>query len=170
MSFTLREATITDVPALAALHVETFNETYGSNPNGPKYALREYQWQRAFLEKNTSWFCYVIEDGEGKLVGFAKGQTYQHPYHVQFAGELNKLYLLRSHHKMGLGKKLLCTVARAFINRGIVSMLLFGHANNPSNGFYERMGGDKLYAKDGEFHGGYGWKDLQKLVIHCKAV
>jgi len=26
-----------------------------------------------------------------------------------------------------------------------------------------RMGGEKLFAKNGEFHGGYGWKGLQRL-------
>ena len=43
-------------------------------------------------------------------------------------------------------------------------MLLFGDASSPSNGFYEHMGGEKLCAKNGDFHGGYGWHDLRKLI------
>jgi hypothetical protein len=58
-------------------------------------------------------------------------------------------------------------VARRFLERGITSMLLFGEARNPSNGFYERLGGEKLFSKTGEFHGGYGWRDLRKLVSVC---
>jgi len=27
-----------------------------------------------------------------------------------------------------------------------------------------------LFAKNGEFHGGYGWTDLKKLVANCKNV
>lgn len=72
---------------------------------------------------------------------------------------------------MGLGKQLLCKVANEFIQRGMNSMLLFGDANNPSNKFYEQMGAEKLFAKDGNFSGGYGWTDLQKLATtNCTAV
>lgn len=165
-SFKIREATDADVPALAALHVATFNETHGAF-NSPTLQTRLWQWQQIFENKDDSWFCFVIEkEGEG-LIGFAKGQPYDHTDLPGFAGELNKIYLLRAYHKTGLGRQLLCRVAHEFINRGILSMLLFGDKDNPSNGFYERMGAEKLFAKNGEFHGGYGWKDLQKLIADC---
>jgi hypothetical protein len=48
-------------------------------------------------------------------------------------------------------------------------MLLFGDAGNPSNRFYEALGADKLFASNGEFHGGYGWRDLQRLASFCPA-
>ena len=162
-SFKIREATINDVSALATLHVETFNETHGMHPNAPTYELREYQWQKAFQE-DQNWFCFVIESKNGRLIGFAKGQPYNHVDHKEFSGELNKIYLLRKYHKLGLGRQLVCKVANEFLRRAINSMLLFGDANNPSNQFYERMGAIKLFAKNGEFHGGYGWTDLSKLV------
>ena len=47
---------------------------------------------------------------------------------------------------------------------GANSMNLFGDARNPSNGFYERMGAERTYAENGDFHGGYGWRDLGKLL------
>lgn len=166
-SFKIREATINDVLALAALHVKTFSETHGEYPNCPTYELREYQWQKAFQEKDDSWFCFVIEE-KAQLIGFAKGQSYNHPVHAEFLGELNKIYLLRAYHHLGLGRQLVCKVANEFIRRGINSMLLFGDANNPSNQFYERMGAEKLFTEHGEFHGGYGWRDLQKFTVnHC---
>ncbi|MBC7872390.1 MAG: hypothetical protein H7Y01_00265 [Ferruginibacter sp.] len=37
-------------------------------------------------------------------------------------------------------------------------------AQNPSCGFHEASGGERLYAKNGEFHGGYCWRDLNKLA------
>ena len=46
-------------------------------------------------------------------------------------------------------------------------MLLFGDAANPSNGFYEAFGAVRLYDDTGEFHGGYGWRDLGELVARC---
>ena len=42
-SFLIRESVPSDVPALAALHVKTFNETHGEFPGSPTYELREYQ-------------------------------------------------------------------------------------------------------------------------------
>jgi hypothetical protein len=46
-------------------------------------------------------------------------------------------------------------------------MLLFGEARNPSNGFYEALGAERLFAANGDFHGGYGWRDLRKLASVC---
>jgi L-amino acid N-acyltransferase YncA len=168
-SFKIREATSADVPALAALHVTSFNETHGSF-NAPTTETRGWQWQKAFQEKDDSWFCLVIEKEDEGLIGFAKGQPYNHADHSEFSGELNKIYLLYKYQKLGLGRQLVCKVANEFIERGITSMLLFGDANNPSNKFYEQMGAEKLFAKNGEFHGGFGWIDLQKLVANCKNV
>jgi ribosomal protein S18 acetylase RimI-like enzyme len=155
------------VPALAALHVTTFNETHGSF-NAPTFETRKWQWQKAFESKDDSWFCFLVEKQVDDLIGFAKGQPYRHGDHPDFLGELNKIYLLREYHKLGLGRQLLCKVANEFLQRGVYSMLLFGDANNPSNKFYEKMGAEKLFAKNGEFHGGYGWTDLQKLAANCR--
>ena len=163
-SFTIREATPADVSALAELHVTTFNETHGP---GPTLEVRKSQWEKAFQHKDKDWFCFVIQDQNAELVGFAKGQPYDRLDIPGFSGELNKIYILRNYQKLGLGRKLTCKVASEFAKRGILSMLLFGDANNPSNGFYEKMGAEKLFTKKGEFHGGYGWKDLQKLIAKC---
>ena len=81
-----------------------------------------------------------------------------------YSGELNKIYLLRRVQRQGLGRLLLEAVARRFIERGITSMLLFGDAASPSDGFYEAFGAARLYGDAGEFHGAYGWTDLRSLV------
>src|SRR5262245_57459702 len=134
----IREAGPADVPALAALHVTTFNETHAPVlRNGPTFHVREGQWRRAFQTADGTWFCFVAEDPTGRLIGFAKGLPYSHPDQPDYAGELNKIYLLREFHRRGLGRRLLGHVARRFLERGIASMLLFGDARNPSNGFYE---------------------------------
>lgn len=46
-------------------------------------------------------------------------------------------------------------------------MLLFGDAANPSNGFYEAFGAERLFSASGEFNGGYGWRDLATLISQC---
>jgi hypothetical protein len=63
---------------------------------------------------------------------------------------------------------LLCVVARRFVERCVTSMLLFGDANNPSNGFYEALGAERLISARGDFQGGYGWPDLCTLITRCE--
>lgn len=168
-SLIIREATVSDIPALATLHVITFNETHGAF-NSPTIATRKWQWENIFQNKNNTWFCLVLEKEKEGLIGFAKGQLYNHAEHSEFLGELNKIYILRKYQRLGLGRKIICKVANKFIQRGINSMLLFGDANNSSNKFYEQMGAEKLFAKNGEFHGGYGWNDLQNLIANCNNI
>jgi len=163
-SFHIRHANINDVSALASLHVETFNETHG---NSPSYETRQRQWQNILHSKADSFFCFLIEDDKMNLIGFAKGQIYNHADQSEYAGELNKIYILKKYQKLGLGRQLICKVAHEFYHRGILSFLLFGDANNPSNKFYEIMGAEKLFAKNGDFHGGYGWKKIEELLSIC---
>jgi ribosomal protein S18 acetylase RimI-like enzyme len=167
MSFQIREANPDDIPALARLHVQTFNEAHrGGRSGGPSYALRERQWREAFTVADGSWFCFVVDDEAGDLVGFAKGTPHDGGV-PGFVGELNKIYVLRRFHRQGIGRLLVCNVARRFLERGVTSMLLFGEATNPSNGFYEALGAERLYSESGEFHGGYGWRDLSLLGAKC---
>ena len=169
MPFHLRDATEADVPALAALHVQTFTETHrGGRSGGPSYELRERQWREKLSVADGSSFCFVIEGDAGELVGFANG-TPDDGGVDGFSGRLNKIYVLRRHHRQGLGRLLLCNVARRFLQRGVTSMLLFGEASNPSNGFYEKFGAERLYGEAGEFHGAYGWRDLHSLAAMCDA-
>ena len=86
-----------------------------------------------------------------------------------FAGELNKIYLLRDYQRQGLGRRLVGHVARRFLSQGIASMVLFGEARNPSCGFWDRLGGERLYAANREFHGAYGWRDLRSLASKCSS-
>ena len=147
LAFRIREVNEADIPALARLHVHTFNETHrGGQPGGPSSALREHQWREVFERQDGSWFCYVIEDDRSEFVGFAK--AIRHNDGVPgYAGELNKIDLLRRVQRQGLGRLLLCTVARRFLERGITSMLLFGDAASPANGFYEAFGAERLLSE-----------------------
>ena len=167
MEYRIREACEDDVPALAGLHVETFNETHRrGRSGGPSYALREGQWREAFERADGSWFCFVAEDESGELIGFAKGRPHDGGV-PGFGGELNKIYLLRRVQRQGLGRLLLCAVANRFLARGVTSMLLFGEADLPANKFYEAFGAERLYDANREFHGGYGWRDLRPLAALC---
>jgi ribosomal protein S18 acetylase RimI-like enzyme len=166
-SFLIREATPEDISVLAALHVKTWNETYWNVRNPPTYGIREQQWREQFKVMDASWFCFVVENRKGELVGFAKGKAYNHSDLPDYSGELSKIYLLRQYQRLGLGRRLVGHVARRFMSLGINTMVLFGTPQNPSCAFHEALGGERLFAQNGEFHGGYGWRDLRMLASSC---
>jgi GNAT superfamily N-acetyltransferase len=165
-SLIIRQATSADIPKLAALHVKTWSDTYRRSKYKPTYALREQQWRQLFSAPAESWFCFVVENKKGELIGFAKANDYRGDL-PGFSGELNKIYLLREYQRLGLGRNLVGHVARKFIDKGISTMVLFSTPQNPSCYFFEKLEGERLTGKNGEFHGGYGWKDLGRLAKIC---
>jgi GNAT superfamily N-acetyltransferase len=162
-TFRLRQAVASDVPAIARLHVDTFTEAHRHGiPGGPSYELREQQWREEFNRNDDRRFCFVIEDERGELVGFAKGVPHSGGV-PGYAGELNKIYVLKRVQRRGIGRQLLLAVVTRFRGQGVHSMVLFGDARSPANGFYEAHGAERIYSDRGEFHGGYGWTDLSKI-------
>ena len=166
-SLNIREATRGDIPALAVLHVKTWSDTYGAVVRPATYQLRERQWRESFERTDGSWFCFVVENRDRQLVGFAKGKAYASDELPGYSGQLDKIYLLREYQRLGLGRRLVGHVARRFLDQGISAMVLFGTPQNPSCAFHEALGGERLFAKNGEFHGGYAWRDLRQLASAC---
>src|SRR5690606_18336981 len=83
-----RDAVAADIPALAELHVTTWNATYRT-ARGPGIATRTRQWTEVFAGEQRRDFVLVLEDRHGRLIGF----TYGRPGHGEFEGELSKIYL-----------------------------------------------------------------------------
>lgn len=164
---TIRPATADDIPALAHVHVKAWNDTYWYVRKPPTYETREYQWKEQFKVDNESWFCFVVENSKGQLIGFATGKPYSSSELPDYAGELNKIYLLQEYQRLGIGRRLVGHVVREFLRRGIHSMVLFGEPSNPSIAFHTAMHGERLLAKNGDFDGGFAWDDLEKLAAIC---
>lgn len=162
--FVIREATTDDVKNLAALHVQTWNETYWNVKKKPSLKTRLAQWEELLKQADDKQFCFLVINPEQELVGFAYGKQYAHNDLPAYRGELNKIYLLSTYQHLGLGRKLMGKVAERFTSMGIDNMVLFGSARNPSCRFHELMGGRRLYAANGEFNGGYAWDDLTVIT------
>jgi ribosomal protein S18 acetylase RimI-like enzyme len=158
-SITFRDAVATDIPALAELHVTTWNATYGTT-RGPTIATRTAQWNQVFAKENRRDFVLVLEDRNGRLIGFTWGK----PHDGELAGELSKIYLRWEYHGLGLGRRMMAETARRFMERGIQSFILFAELSNPTLGFYDRMGGERLLDDRGQFGGAYGWRDVTTLM------
>jgi len=158
-SITFRDAVGADIPALAELHVTTWNATYNT-ARGPTIATRIWQWNQVFAKENRRDFVLVLEDRTGRLIGFTWGR----PHEGEFEGELSKIYLRWEYHGLGLGRRMMAETARRFLERGIHSFILFAELSNPTLGFYDRMRGERLLDDRGQFGGAYGWRDVRTLV------
>ena len=158
-SIIIRDAIESDIPALAELHVTTWNATYRTT-RGPTVATRVRQWTEVFNKQPRLDFVVVLEDRNGRLIGFAAGK----PDYGEFAGQLSKIYLRWEYHRLGLGRRLMAETARRFLDRGIESFILFAERSNPTIGFYDHMGGERLVDERGLFTGAYAWRDVRTLV------
>jgi ribosomal protein S18 acetylase RimI-like enzyme len=161
-SLVVRDATPEDIPALAALHATTWAETHRVR-HPPTRQLREQQWRDRFAVVDGSWFCLVVANRQGELVGFAEARHYSSGDLPGYAGQLSKIYFRRDYQRLGLGRRLVAAVVQRFLESGITSMVLFSTPQNPSCAFFEALRGERLFAPNGEFHGGYGWRDLRRL-------
>lgn len=156
----IREASEDDIPALARLHVTTWNATYAPfGARGPGVGVRQRQWEQAFATRDAAWMCLVIERPDGELVGFAQCNRSDNP---DYAGELRRMHLLRDYQRLGLGRRLIGRVARRFLANGITSMWLSGDARNPSAKAWVALGAVKC--DDDPGNGNYGWKDITALA------
>lgn len=158
-SIIFRDAVAAEIPALAELHVTTWNATYNTT-RGPTIATRTWQWQQVFAKEERRDFVLVLENQNGQLIGFTWGK----PYEGEFEGELSKIYLRWEYHGLGLGRRMMAETARRFLERGIHSFILFAELSNPTLGFYDRMGGERLLDDRGQFGGAYGWRDVRTLI------
>ncbi|MEO6221679.1 MAG: GNAT family N-acetyltransferase [Vicinamibacterales bacterium] len=158
-SIIFRDAVAADIPALAQLHVTTWNATYNTS-RGPTIATRTWQWNQVFEKENRRDFVLVLEDRHGRLIGFTWGK----PHEGEFDGELSKIYLRWEYHGLGLGRRMMSETARRFLERGIHSFVLFAELSNPTLGFYDHMGGERLRDDRGQFTGAYAWRDARALI------
>ena len=170
---TIREATIEDAPAIARVHVDSWHTTYkGIVPQRIidrfTYEAREGLWRGILGSENDS-FVYVAEEG-GQVVGFACGgpaREYEAPNH---AGQLYSIYILQEHQGRGIGRRLFDAVVRELARLGLHSMAVWVIADNPACGFYEAMGGRKVYERQEPADEvmldeiGYGWDDIRPLA------
>ena len=158
-SITFRDAVARDIPALAELHVTTWNATYNTS-RGPTIETRIWQWNQVFAKEHRRDFILVLEDRDGRLIGFTWGV----PREGEFQGELSKIYLRWEYHGTGLGRRMMAETARRFAERNIQSFILFAELSNPTLGFYDHMGGERLLDERGQFTGSYGWRDVRALM------
>ncbi len=168
---TIRDATLEDAAAIAAVHLASWKTTYpGIIPQEYIDGLRVEKgiadWQaRLSGEKRPT--VLVAEDDCG-IFGFAAGGAIMHPVEG-YDSELGAIYLLASRQGKGAGAALVRRVARDLRQRGFGSMAVWVLRGNPACAFYQRLGGVQVAEQTIEIGGkplpeiAYGWPDIGML-------
>jgi ribosomal protein S18 acetylase RimI-like enzyme len=177
--FRLRGAIPSDAPALGALHVASWRETYaGILPDellaGLSVDARAAMWARVIddPEANAGTAVFVAEDRE-RLIGFGScgRQRDEALARSGFSGEIGAIYIMRSHQGLGIGRSLMSRLARALLEADRRAATLWVLRENLiARNFYERLGGSVVGEKEEEtpeailVELAYGWEDLSALV------
>jgi GNAT superfamily N-acetyltransferase len=169
---TIRTATEADIPAIARVHVESWQWAYrGMLPqaylDGLSHQKHVERHQR--LWHNLGSFRLVAELADAGIVGFLHGgrERTSDPDHI---GEIYAVYLLENHHRLGLGTALIRAWATELRRSGINSALVWAlAANHRAAAFYQKCGAKKLRDQPLDIAGvtvseiAWGWDDLRPL-------
>jgi len=140
----IRPATLADAPGIAAVHVESWRETYvglvaQDYLDSLSVEKRTERWVNSLSQKEETVF---VAEADKKIVGFISGGNPQMP-ELGFDAELYALYLLKSHQKKGFGMELFESFHRAMTRQKNENFYLWVIDKNPATNFYRRMGGSK---------------------------
>ena len=175
MEIRIRRATSEDVRGIARVHVDSWRSSYaGVVPreilSGLSYRERQTLWDDILNPPRPGTCCFVAETRQAEIVGFACGGPEREGGEA-YKGEIYSIYLLEEYQRRGLGRSLLLSVARRFLDDCINSMLLWVFEENHSaRQFYESLGGEQIRRKELKIGGAdlvevaYGWRDITSFV------
>jgi ribosomal protein S18 acetylase RimI-like enzyme len=176
---TLRPATLEDAPALGAVHVAAWRETYAGILSDKMLVSLSVQsraaiWKQVLQDPAAHGEAEIfVADAKDCIAGFGAccRQRDKDLERAGFTGEISALYVLRSHQRQGLGASLIGLMAEALGKRGHQAAGLWVLRDNiDARKFYEWLGGiivgeqeeQRPDAKFIEF--AYGWKKLSRLI------
>jgi ribosomal protein S18 acetylase RimI-like enzyme len=170
----VRPAIPDDAEGIAMVHVKSWQEAYvGLLPqatlDGLSVTARMRWWSGQLQETRNDRWTFVAIDPVSGIVGFVGGT---HPPLIMFgpAFKIPVLYVLRSHLRRGLGRKLMHALGNAMTQYGPGDVALWSLASNqPARAFYEAVGGRLFAVLTERDHGraplaGYRWRSAAELA------
>jgi ribosomal protein S18 acetylase RimI-like enzyme len=175
MAFIIRPGKLEDAAGIALVHVESWKSTYrGIVPESYLAALdaesRTAMWKGQLVSDDSS--IFVAEDESG-IVGFAASGRLRESV-GSYDAELYAIYLLRARQRQGVGRMLTHALAGSLRARGYKSMLVWVLEQNPSVGFYKKLGGIQVAEKSVEIGGtllpevAFGWPNIDRLMLELE--
>jgi len=164
----IRAATEDDVPQIAQVHVEAWQESFkGIAPEEYLGSLSVERRRDVFAERlsNPTYSLLVADEPNRGVVGFIDFGTPEFE-NYGYEARVYSFYLLKEFQRLGLGARLFEMCRRAMRDAGYGSMCLDTLEMSPYRKFYEKHGG-KIVARDCHKLGDveyptviYGWEEL----------
>jgi GNAT superfamily N-acetyltransferase len=170
----IRPGTIDDITEVSKAYAESWKSTYvGLVPESFLKGMTPEAAAQIFadsLKPNSySYFFYVAETPEGRIVGFADGGK-ERSNPESGMGELYAIYLLKEFQGQGVGWQLFQAAVQSLLRSGMTNMIVWVLEQSPYRKFYESMGGKlepgikRLDVVDQQIRlVPYRWNDLKKL-------
>ena len=171
----VRPAIPDDAEGIAKVHVKGWQEAYvGQLPqhvlDRQSVPARLRMWSGLLQESPASRWTFVAIDPAAGIVGFVGGVRAQ-PTMYGAAFKVPVLYVLHTHLRRGLGRKLMHALGEAMAGQGAGAVALWSLASNQSaRAFYERIGGrlaSVLVERDRDGRlvlAGYRWRSAAELA------
>ncbi|MBN2548530.1 MAG: GNAT family N-acetyltransferase [Anaerolineales bacterium] len=172
----IRFPTLDDCAQIAEIQVDSYRSAYASMLPAEylanfTYEEQEQDWRNLLSDENRD-ILLVAEIGNGILAGYALGCP---GVILEYAleSELVALHVRKSHHRQGVGQRLIAAMAAELHRHGCISMLLWTLEGNSARQMYEKLGGVLVGKKpwDGNqdfglevYEVAYGWPDITKLL------
>ena len=168
----LRIAEARDASGIAAVHIDTWRDTYAGV--FPVEVFRRMtqrrigaQWAHALAARTET--VIVADHADAGIVGFgscgrAKGVD------LPYRGEVYTLYVHPDFQGQAVGRRLLAGLFGALAGKGHGSALIWVLAQNPARFFYQAMGGALIAERRERLWGvglreaAYGWNDVQAAI------
>ncbi len=177
-SINVRPALLADIEGMARVHVDGWKNTYRGMV--PDELLDHLTVKRDIASGFGSWLKkrrpgaeqFVALAPAGEIIGYARACPYREP-DANFTGELEAIYVMKSHQGQGVGTALVREVARYLTKMGKLSMIVWVLPQNPYRRFYERLGGTLVGRRIAKPHRlgvgpmlevSYGWTDIRGLA------
>jgi len=170
----IREANIIDVEWIAHVHLDSWRSTYKgiiseSYLSNLSLENRMENWIWTFNNLIQDESIFIAVDTNEGIVGFSNSGKNRNS-EFEHDGELYAIYLLKGHQRQGIGRLLVQAAVQALKEKGYKSMMVWVLEDNPSLGFYQRIGGTvigrkKINIGEDEFvELAVGWTNLDDIV------
>ena len=136
----VRRAAVADSAAIASIHVSAWRSAYaGILPNGYLSGMSVTRHAASFQASIAAGHGTLVAEAGGRLVGYA---TFGRARSKGIGdGEVETLYVLDDWRDQGFGRRLLQASALQLSQNGCRSLFLWVLQQNPSQWFYQRLGG-----------------------------
>lgn len=169
----IRDATIDDLPAIAQIHISSWQSTYqGILPDSYLASLstqsREERWTKILNEPDHGRTIFTLVAEETDVFAFANGGPIRSD-DADYDCEIYAIYIHESHQRRGIGRELMRSLADKLSQAGFQAALVWVLTENPSRCFYESLGGKIIRSSQIRIGGtpleeiAYGWPDIHTL-------